>query len=118
MGRTLLNGIIGYMCIAVVDFGPGETIEGCCSCVQTEPETIPPDDIDYAVDLGLVTKDKQLRIANGIYREVIPRQLTYSNQLTISHESEWYIDADGRVEREYGLGRKRIDLHGMADLFR
>ncbi len=37
----------------------------------------PRDDIDYALDLGLITRDeaKNLVIANPIYREVIPREL-------------------------------------------
>jgi hypothetical protein len=100
-----------------------------------------------------------LAIANRIYREIIPRQLTYTTQITITQESQWYIDTNGRldmdklltafqdffrkhfeswiksfdyreagpqlllqaflqrivntggrVEREYGLGRKRTDL--------
>lgn len=34
------------------------------------------DDIQYVVDMGLVVRDKPLRIANAIYREVIPRELT------------------------------------------
>ena len=98
-------------------------------------------------------------IANPIYQEVIPRELTYSTQLTISENPAWYILPDGqldlpkllanfqqffrehsaawlqgadykeagpqlllqaflqrivngggRVDREYGLGRRRTDL--------
>jgi len=123
------------------------------------PENIPPDDIMYAEDLGLIKTKGKLRIANQLYKEVIPRELTFSTQLTISQESAWYVDATGileteklmvafqeffrehsehwverfqykeagpqlllqaflqrivnsggRVEREYGLGRKRTDL--------
>ena len=38
---------------------------------------VPRDDIDYALDLGLIARDeaKNLVIANPIYREVIPREL-------------------------------------------
>jgi hypothetical protein len=124
-----------------------------------EAEKIPADDVDYVVDLGLVKKERQVRIANLIYREVIPRELTYSTQLTIHQEAPWYTEEDGRlnmdklltafqeffrkhfdswvdgfdyseagpqlllqaflqrivnhegrVEREYGLGRQRTDL--------
>ena len=123
------------------------------------PEHIPPDDIMYAVDLGLIKTKGKLRIANRLYQEVIPRELTFSTQLTISQESAWYVNptgtldieklmaafqeffrehsehwverfqykeagpqlllqaflqrivnSGGRVEREYGLGRKRTDL--------
>ncbi len=127
---------------------------------EGDPELIPMDDVEYVRDLGLVrTEDGQLQIANHIYREIIPRILTYSTQLTIAHQPAWYIAADGRldmdkllaafqqffrehaeswvarfqykeagpqlllqaflqrvvnsggrVEREYGLGRRRTDL--------
>ncbi|MCP4155167.1 MAG: hypothetical protein GY757_46005 [bacterium] len=63
-------------------------------------EKIPIDDIEYVIDLGLVVKDKQLRVANRIYAEVIPRQLTYSTQLTIPQETQWYVEADGRLNME------------------
>jgi AAA+ ATPase superfamily predicted ATPase len=61
-------------------------------------EQIPPDDIQYANDLGLVTTAPQLAIANRIYQEVIPRELTWSKQVTIAHQTEWYLSADGRLE--------------------
>ena len=40
---------------------------------------IPPDDIQYVVDMGLIKweRTKTIRIANGIYREIIPRELTW-----------------------------------------
>ena len=124
-----------------------------------EAEKIPADDVNYVIDLGLVKKDRGVRIANRIYREVIPRELIYSTQLTINQEAQWYltengrlnmdklltafqdffrknfeswvdgfnyseagpqlllqaflqriINGGGRIEREYGLGRKRTDL--------
>ncbi len=62
------------------------------------PETIPEDDIWYAEDLGLITTKGQLRIANPIYQEIIPRILTYSTQLTITKQPAWYITPDGRLE--------------------
>jgi hypothetical protein len=39
---------------------------------------VPRDDIDYALDLGLIARDENgnLGIANPIYREVIPRELS------------------------------------------
>lgn len=40
----------------------------------------------------------QIQIANEIYREVIPRVLTYSAQVTISQEPAWYILPDGRLD--------------------
>ena len=63
-----------------------------------QPDVIPPDDISYVRDLGLITTVGQLRIANPIYREVIPRELTFSTQLTMSQESAWYVRPDGRLD--------------------
>ncbi len=65
-----------------------------------EPENIPEDDIDYAVDLGLIHRKPHLRIANRIYGEIIPRKLTYSTQRTISEETSWYVDKDGRLNMD------------------
>ncbi len=49
-------------------------------------------------DLGLVKTAGQLAIANPIYREVIPRELTFSAQLTTAQQSSWYIRADDRLD--------------------
>ncbi len=65
-----------------------------------EAEKVPIDDVEYAADLGLIKKKPQLAIANRIYREVIPRALTYTTQLRITHDSSWYIDADGRLDMD------------------
>jgi AAA-like domain len=125
-------------------------------------ESIPPDDIQYVIDLGLVNSlpGQVLRISNEIYQEIIPRQLTWSTQSTlVTYETPWYLRPDGsldmhklltnfqeffrqnaeywierfdykeagpqlllqaflqrivngggRINREYGLGRRRTDL--------
>jgi len=65
-----------------------------------EPEQIATDDLYYVRDLGLVKIDGQLEIANRIYHEVIPRELTYSTQVTISEEPSWYIGPDGRLDMD------------------
>jgi len=62
------------------------------------PEVIPPEDVTYVRDLGLIKTEGQLSIANPIYQEVIPRELTFSTQLTISQEPAWYILRDGRLD--------------------
>ena len=118
-----------------------------------------PDDVEYVRDLGLVARRGARRIANPIYREVIPRELMYAQEDSIAQETEWYVKPDGgldvegllaafqdffrehsehwierfeyreagpqlllqaflqrivngggRIEREYGLGRRRTDL--------
>ena len=62
---------------------------------STEPETIRPDDLQYVRDLGLVAHDTPVRIANPIYREVIPRDLTWTTQEYLPHDPAWYLDAAG-----------------------
>ncbi len=64
---------------------------------QVQPKRLPADDVRYVADLGLVTTQGQVRIANRIYQEVIPRDLTYTTQLTIAHQPEWYIEPGGRL---------------------
>ncbi len=61
------------------------------------PTDIPEDDIHYTQDLGLIQSRPELRIANKIYQEVIPRTLTFSTQVTISHETQWYVDEQGSL---------------------
>ena len=116
-------------------------------------------DRDYVRDLGLVMPDPPLRIANPIYAEVLPRELTWVLQDEMRQETAWYVDehggldmdalltafqeffrenaehwieraqyreagphlvlqaflhrvvnATGRIEREYALGSRRVDL--------
>lgn len=45
-------------------------------------------------------KRPQIKIANRIYQEIIPRELTYSTQLNIHQESEWYLNEDGRLNMD------------------
>ncbi len=59
------------------------------------------DDLQYVIDLGLVRRDPEtgLQISNAIYREVIPREITYLTQIELesTQRSAWYISADGRL---------------------
>ena len=61
------------------------------------PTAFRPDDLQYVRDLGLVARDAPVRIANPIYREVIPRDLTWGTQETLTHDPAWYLDADGNL---------------------
>ena len=60
-------------------------------------DSIPTDDLQYVRDLGLVCSEGPAVIANPIYREVVPRTLTYTTQeMTFGgHDPAWYVDADG-----------------------
>lgn len=64
----------------------------------SDPSIIPTDDLQYVEDLGLITTTGQIKIANPIYQEIVPRELTLSTQLTISHEPTWYVLPDGRLD--------------------
>jgi hypothetical protein len=118
------------------------------------------DDFAYVLGLGLLAKrGGQYQIANPIYKEVIPRVLSYDRQMVTNQQTEWYLTAaggldmgklfrawqeywredghvaaqgfryreagphlllmaflqrivngGGRIDREYGLGRKALDL--------
>lgn len=58
------------------------------------------DDIQYVKDMGLVTKErgKPLRVANAIYREIIPRELTASTQQQLLQDPLWYQRPDGSID--------------------
>lgn len=122
-------------------------------------ERFPNDDLQYVEDLGLIVSRPQIRIANRIYREVIPRELTWTIQAVLTEQQLWYltperrldlpklltafqqffrehseawiegfdykeagpqllmqaflqriVNGGGRINREYGLGRRRTDL--------
>ena len=55
-------------------------------------------DLEYVRDLGLVACDGPLRIANPIYAEVVPRELTYAAQAGLVQDMAWYVDAEGGLE--------------------
>ena len=68
-----------------------------------QPSKLLDDDIQYVTDLGLIVSDRQgLKIANPIYQEVVPRQLTSINQTLLKSEVDdlWYINADGSIAVE------------------
>ena len=56
-----------------------------------------PDDLQYVRDLGLVAREDPIRIANPVYREVIPRDLTWTTQASFTHDPAWYLDSDGSL---------------------
>jgi hypothetical protein len=59
----------------------------------------PIDDIQYCLDLGILAKrNKELVVANPIYQEVIPRELTYSTQLTMPQKQLWYVNEDSSID--------------------
>ena len=57
-------------------------------------------DLEYVRDLGLIALDDTPRIANPIYAEVVPRELTSAVQATLVQETAWYVDSDGRLDAD------------------
>ena len=55
-------------------------------------------DLEYVRDLGLIARDDPPRIANPIYAEVVPRELTYATQAGLVQDPAWYVDEDGGLD--------------------
>jgi len=73
---------------------------------------VPTDDIQYVIDLGLIKKkNKDLVIANPIYQEVLPRELTYVTQLTLPQQTVWYQKPNGSLDTQKLL-------NGFSQFFR
>ena len=69
---------------------------------EADEGLIPTDDIQYVEDMGLIKRErgKPRRIANGIYREIIPRELTWGTQDTLVQQPQWYQNEDGSINME------------------
>jgi len=57
-------------------------------------------DLSYVYDLGLIDRreDGVLDIANRIYKEVIPRELTWATQESILQNQAWYVTPDHHLD--------------------
>ena len=55
-------------------------------------------DIEYVRDLGLIAQHGSLRIANPVYAEVVPRELTSAAQEGLVQETAWYVDVGGGLD--------------------
>jgi hypothetical protein len=56
------------------------------------------DDVQYVRDLGLVTVEKPIRVANPIYREVIVRVLASQAEDAVAVEPKSFVRDDGRLD--------------------
>jgi hypothetical protein len=64
-----------------------------------EGEAVTPDDLQHAVDLGLLRwQGGSLVVANPIYREVIPRARAVVLEASLPVSRPAYIMADGRLD--------------------
>jgi hypothetical protein len=59
-----------------------------------------PDDVQYVQDLGLINVgfNGEISIANAIYQEIIPRELTWTIQTGMTTNHLWYVQKDGALD--------------------
>jgi len=58
------------------------------------------DDIEYVIDLGLLrNEDSDYIISNGVYREVLPRELSWVMQVGMTSQPKQlrYVEQDGKI---------------------
>ena len=57
-------------------------------------------DLEYVRDLGLVATQGRVRMANPIYAEVIPRELTAAQESGLESQvsPSWYVNEDGSLD--------------------
>ena len=55
-------------------------------------------DVAYVRDLGLIAAGNGIRMANPIYAEVVPRELSAMAQERLQVQASWYVDAAGRLD--------------------
>jgi hypothetical protein len=56
-------------------------------------------DLQYVAGLGLIRLHQgQWRIANPIYREILPRVLNFAAQTSLPHQTNWYVRPNGKLD--------------------
>ncbi len=66
---------------------------------SNETESHLNEDKQYLIDLGLIRSgERGLEIANPIYRDIIPRELTAYRQEMLGINPKWYVKADGKLD--------------------
>jgi len=67
---------------------------------ETGTDQFRMDDVQYVADLGLIrmAKNGAITIANPIYQEIIPRELSWNLQMGIYQETAWYVAEEGRLD--------------------
>ena len=59
------------------------------------------DDIEYVADLGLIRTRPYIQISNRIYQEIIPRELTWTTQVTIANQNQkWYVTTEHLLDMQ------------------
>ncbi len=85
---------------------------------QTMLPELPQDDIQYVIDLGLIARrDKILSIANPIYQEIIPKELSLSTQERIQEDAALYQNTDGSINTQKLMGAFQEFYRENADIW-
>ncbi len=95
-----LQFLVGYIQLA------GALCQQALQRLELPPD-LPDDDRQYCIDLGLIARrDRQLQIANRLYREVLPRELTSIVQDSLQGlaEQPWFVLPDGSIAIDKLLG--------------
>ncbi len=86
--------------------------------------SLPADDLNYVLDLGLVARSPVgLKIANPIYQEVIPRELTAVQQEFFPANPAWYVRHDGKLDIDkvlqafYDFYRENAEILLSGDIY-
>lgn len=66
----------------------------------TIPGALPPDDVRFAVDLGLIRMNEAgaFAVANPIYREVVVRELAFPSRAALPPLQPTWLRQDGRLD--------------------
>jgi hypothetical protein len=66
----------------------------------TIPGALPPDDVRFAVDLGLIRMNEAgaFEVANPIYREVVVRELSFPSRAALPPLQPTWLRPDGRLD--------------------
>ncbi len=66
----------------------------------TIPGPLPPDDVRFAVDLGLIRMNEAgaFEVANPIYREVVVRELSFPSRAALPPLQPTWLRSDGRLD--------------------
>jgi hypothetical protein len=71
-----------------------------------DPNKVSNEDIQYVIDLGLLRHTPNgIAIANPIYREVIPREISYVEQVSLPQNPLWYVLHNGKLDIEKVLNQ-------------
>ena len=65
---------------------------------QDDSTSFQEDDLQYVEDLGLVRRKPEVVIANAIYRETLPRELTSPLQDGLHRPTAWYVTDARRLD--------------------